>query len=209
MLGEINLSEYIVVILIMSVALAMDAFAVSITLGIDGATGSRRQRLKVATSFGFFQGLLFILGIISLTIVSGNVTTYNQYIAGVILIILGVRMIKETFEEDPDNCPHLVCQKKKCKQVRCLKTGKTNKVTFRLLVAFGIATSIDALAAGITYGLIYEQILFPLIAVSIVAFLLSYIGATFGKKLGCIIGNKANLIGGILIVFLGLKSIIF
>lgn len=201
--------EYIIVIGIMSVALAMDAFAVSITLGMDGATSSVRQRLKVATSFGFFQGLLFILGIVSLSIVSGNITTYNQYIAGIILIILGARMIKEIFEEEPDNCPHSVCQKKKCNQVKCLRTGKTNKITLRLLVAFGIATSIDALAAGITYGLIYEEVMFPLVCVSMVAFVLSYIGATFGKKLSYWIGNKANLFGGILIVLLGIKSIFF
>ena len=207
-MGEILLNDYIIVIITMSVALAMDAFAVSITDGRDGATGSIRQRLKVATSFGFFQGLLFILGIISLTIVSGNITTYNQYIAGVILIILGARMIKETFEEEPDNCPYPICQQKKCSQVKCLRTGKTNKITFRLLVMFGIATSIDALAAGITYGLIYEQIMLAVICISGVAFLLSYMGATFGRKLGHIIGNKANIFGGILIVILGIKSIL-
>ena len=200
-MGEILLNDYIIVIITMSVALAMDAFAVSITLGMDGATGSIRQRLKVATSFGFFQGLLFILGIISLTIVS-------EYIAGVILIILGARMIKETFEEEPDNCPYPICQQKKCSQVKCLRTGKTNKITFRLLVMFGIATSIDALAAGITYGLIYEQIMLAVICISGVAFLLSYMGATFGRKLGHIIGNKANIFGGILIVILGIKSIL-
>lgn len=208
-MGEIILGDYMIVISIMSVALAMDAFAVSITLGMDGATSSIRQRLKVATSFGFFQGLLFILGIISLTIVSGNITTYNQYIAGVILIILGVRMVKETFGEEPDNCPHPICQQKKCNQVKCLRTGKTNKITLRLLVIFGIATSIDALAAGITYGLIYEEVMVALICVSGVAFILSYMGATFGRKLGCMIGNKANLVGGVLIVILGIKSIFF
>lgn len=196
-----------VVIMMMSVALAMDAFAISITLGMDGATGSMIQRLKVATTFGFFQGLLFILGIISLSFVNGNITVYNQYIAGVILICLGIRMIKDTFEESPDNCPHPICQKDKCHQVKCLRTGKTNKLTFRLLVVFGIATSIDALAAGITYGLIYKEVMAALVCVSTVAFVLSYLGTTFGRKLGDMIGSKANLFGGLIILILGIKSI--
>ena len=83
--------------MIMSVALAMDAFAVAITLGMDGLAHTVRDRLKVSISFGFFQGLLFVIGIVSLKFVSGEITTYNHLIAGVILIILGVRMLKKGF----------------------------------------------------------------------------------------------------------------
>lgn len=88
--------------MIMSVALAMDAFAVAITLGMDGLAHTVRDRLKVSISFGFFQGLLFVIGIVSLKFVSGEITTYNHLIAGVILIILGVRMLKEAFESSKE-----------------------------------------------------------------------------------------------------------
>lgn len=198
-----------VVIMMMSIALAMDAFAISITLGMDGATQSMIQRLKVGITFGFFQGLLFILGIISLSFVNGDITVYNQYIAGVILICLGIGMIKDTFEKEPNSFPYPICQKNKCHQVKCLKTGKNNKLTFKLLVIFGIATSIDALAAGITYGLIYKEIITAVICISVVAFALSYIGTTFGRKLGNMIGSKANLFGGLILLLLGIKSIFF
>ena len=89
------MKDYLVVIMVMSVALAMDAFAVAITLGMNGSANRIRECLKVSLSFGFFQGLLFILGIVSLKFVSGQVTAYNRLIAGVILVILGVRMLKE------------------------------------------------------------------------------------------------------------------
>ena len=189
------MKEYIVVITVMSVALAMDAFAIAVTLGMDGTANTVSERLKVSTSFGFFQGLLFLLGIISLSLVSGDVTTYNHLIAGTILIILGVRMLKEAFEqpsevEIDDKIPY-----------------KKRKLTFKLLAMFGIATSIDALAAGITYGLIYEQLLIATLLIAAVAFILSYIGSTFGKKLGYMIGNKANILGGIMIILLGLKAL--
>lgn len=201
--------EYLIIIIVMAIALAMDAFAVSITLGMDGVARTLRQRLEVAISFGFFQGLLFILGIIILHFVSGSMTTYNSYIAGAILIILGIRMAREGFEVHDNVCPHGICQHKKCTEVRCLKTGKMKKLTLQLLVVYGIATSIDALASGITYGLIYDQILIPVICISSVAFVFSYLGASFGKILGHIIGNKANVLGGILLIFLGLQSVFF
>ena len=102
------MKEYLVVIMIMSVALAMDAFAVAITLGMDGLAHTVRDRLKVSISFGFFQGLLFVIGIVSLKFVSGEITTYNHLIAGVILIILGVRMLKEAFESSKENILNLM-----------------------------------------------------------------------------------------------------
>lgn len=204
-----GLNEDLIVVMVMAIALAMDAFAVSITLGMDGVAHTISQRLKVSVSFGFFQGLLFILGIISLYFVSGSITIYNHYIAGLILIVLGIRMTKEVTETHENMCPNPTCQYKKCKEVKCLKTGKMKKLTLKLLVFYGIATSIDALAAGITYGLIYKKILVPIICISGVAFCFSYVGTSFGKTLGHLIGNKANIFGGILLVILGLKSIFF
>lgn len=183
----------------MSVALAMDAFAVAITLGMDGTAHTVRDRLKVSTSFGFFQGLLFMIGVISLRFVSGDVTTYNHLIAGAILIILGVRMLKEAFEYSSEECL----------QEREIRLIKKRGLSFKVLAMFGIATSIDALAAGITYGLIYDRLLCATILITVVAFLFSYIGSTFGKKLGYIIGNKANIFGGIMIILLGIDALFF
>lgn len=185
--------------MIMSVALAMDAFAVAITLGMDGTAHTVRDRLKVSTSFGFFQGLLFVTGIISLRFVSGHITTYNHLIAGVILIILGVRMLKEGFEDSSGE--YL--------QERESQLIKKRGLSFKILAMFGIATSIDALAAGITYGLIYDWWMSATILITVVAFLFSYIGSTFGKKLGYIIGNKANIFGGIMIILLGIDALFF
>ena len=189
------MKEYLVVITVMSVALAMDAFAIAVTLGMDGTANTVSERLKVSTSFGFFQGLLFLVGIISLSLISGDVTAYNHLIAGTILIILGVRMLKEAFEQPSEV------------EIENTPPYKKRKLTFKLLAMFGVATSIDALAAGITYGLIYEQLLIATLLIAAVAFILSYIGSTFGKKLGYMIGNKANILGGIMIIILGLKAL--
>lgn len=189
------MKDYLVVIMVMSVALAMDAFAVAITLGMNGSANRIRERVKVSLSFGFFQGLLFILGIVSLKFVSGQVTAYNRLIAGVILVILGVRMLKEAFGE--------------YELYEEIESTKRKDLSFKLLAMFGIATSIDALAAGITYGLIYNELLLATVLVSAVAFIFSYIGSSFGKKLGYIIGNKATIFGGIIIILLGIDTLFF
>ncbi|MGL4372443.1 MAG: manganese efflux pump MntP family protein, partial [Turicibacter sp.] len=112
------MGEYILFIIVMAVALAMDAFAVAITLGMDGAARTIKARVKVASSFGVCQGILFLGGCISLHFVSGRLTTYNHYIAGGILIVLGIRMLRECVQEYEDTCPNPVCQQKKCKQVK-------------------------------------------------------------------------------------------
>ena len=185
--------------MIMSVALAMDAFAVAITLGMDGLAHTVRDRLKVSISFGFFQGLLSVIGIVSLKFVSGEITTYNHLIAGVILIILGVRMLKEAFESS----------KEEYIESHEMGFNKKKGLSLKLLAMFGIATSIDALAAGITYGLIYEQLILSTILIATIAFLFSYIGSTFGKTLGHMIGNKANIFGGVMIILLGVNALFF
>ena len=82
-------------------------------------------------------------------------------------------------------------------------------LALKLLAMFGIATSIDALAAGITYGLIYEQLILATILIATIAFLFSYIGSTFGKTLGHMIGNKANIFGGVMIILLGVNALFF
>ncbi|MCU7205431.1 MULTISPECIES: manganese efflux pump MntP family protein [unclassified Turicibacter] len=193
------MNNYLVIVMLMSIALAMDAFAVSVTLGMDGMAHRWGNRLKIAGTFGFFQGLLFILGLLSLRFVSGEVTVYNHLIAGAILIVLGVRMIKEALDKSGEG--YIEVSEKKLSQ------GK--QLSFKVIAAFGIVTSIDALAAGITYGLIYDFFIVAVLCVSFVALFLSYIGLTFGKKLGSLIGNKANILGGLMVILLGMHAIFF
>ncbi|BEH91963.1 putative manganese efflux pump MntP [Turicibacter faecis] len=193
------MNNYLVIVMLMSIALAMDAFAVSVTLGMDGMAHRWGNRLKIAGTFGFFQGLLFILGLLSLRFVSGEVTVYNHLIAGAFLIVLGVRMIKEALDKSGEG--YIEVSEKKLSQ------GK--QLSFKVIAAFGIVTSIDALAAGITYGLIYDFFIVAVLCVSFVALFLSYIGLTFGKKLGSLIGNKANILGGLMVILLGMHAIFF
>ena len=192
------MKEYLVVIMIMSVALAMDAFAVAITLGMDGLAHTVRDRLKVSISFGFFQGLLFVIGIVSLKFVSGEITTYNHLIAGVILIILGVRMLKEAFESS----------KEEYIESHEMGFNKKKGLSLKLLAMFGIATSIDALAVGVTFAFLNVSIMEACLIIGCTTFVLSVIGVVVGNFFGTRYKRKAEIAGGVILILIGLKILL-
>jgi len=183
------MAGYFLITSLMAIALAMDAFTVAVTCGMDGTIRTMGQRIKTALIFGFFQGLLFAVGIVLYQILSGEVTKYNSLVAGIILLTLGVHSLFNSFQA---------------------QTGLERKnFSFGVLCVLGIATSIDALAAGITFNLIYNNTSEAIIIVGLIGTLLTYAGAAFGMKIGHRIGNKANVIGGLVIISLGIKSLFF
>lgn len=100
------------------------------------------------------------MGLLSLRFVSGEVTTYNHLIAGVILLILGIRMLREALDGSTNGC--MESHEKELNQ--------SKRLPFKVITAFGIVTSIDALAAGITYGLIYDEFILVTLCVTLIAF---------------------------------------
>lgn len=204
------MTQLVISVLFLSVALAMDAFAVSISMGMGGTAYHRKDRYAIATTFGLFQALMFGLGFLAVGFFSQEMTQFNQFLAVILLAILGVKMIRDGFEEQLNDCQHETCQFETCNEDVCLRTGKKRRLSLKMLVVFGIATSIDAFAAGLSFGLIYSQVetgVFAMIAIGIITFVLSLAGAFFGKKLETMIGNRANIIGGIILILLGIQSL--
>jgi len=134
---------------------------------------------------------------------------YNQYIAVILLFILGIKMIKDSFSNQEGLCPHHICLDINCGNTKCTKTGQYRILTFKLLLIYGIATSIDALAGGISFGLIYTEINLAVFFITLITLVLSYIGTVFGLKIKHLIGNNSNFIGGLILVFLAIKSLFF
>ncbi|MGL5295425.1 MAG: manganese efflux pump MntP family protein [Culicoidibacterales bacterium] len=200
----------IITVLFLSLALAMDAFAVSISMGMGGTAYHKRDRYAIATTFGLFQALMFGIGFIAVGFFSQELTTFNQFIAVVLLCILGIKMIRDGFEEQENNCAHETCNYESCHEDICLRTGKKRRLSLQTLIVFGVATSIDAFAAGLSFGLIYSQDavgLISMIFIGLITFILALAGAFFGGKLEKLIGNRANIIGGIILILLGVASL--
>lgn len=172
-------------ILIISVSLAMDAFTVSIGQGIIHKKNRLKLALKAAGSFGFFQVIMPFIGWMLGYLISG-IEDYDHWIAFGLLGIAGGRMIYEA-------------RKDELKKSKSLSLG-----AFELFI-LSIATSIDALIVGFSLSLLKVDLVMPLIMFGSITFLFSIIGIFIGNKLGTILGNKAEIAGGVLLIAIGVK----
>jgi len=179
----------ITAIVFLGVGLAMDAFAVSVTSGMVIKKLMLRNILKIGLFFGFFQALMPLLGWLIGSYTKNLIVSFDHWIAFAILSLIGIKMIYESTkpgEEKKQNDP------------------LQNKV----LLMLAIATSIDALAAGLSLALLEVSIILAIIIVGLITFVLSSFGVVIGKRFGGIFNKKAGLIGGIFLILIGIKTLL-
>ena len=175
--------------IIIAIALAMDAFSVSITKGFTIKNIKKQEILWLGLFFGGFQTLMPFLGWIAGIQLQNFISIVAPWVAFILLSLIGVKMIYESINKNEED-----------------KIGDT--FSFKELTLLAIATSIDAFAVGITFALLNTPILIPLITIGIVSFVLSLIGINIGKKLGSFFGDKFEIIGGIVLILLGIKILL-
>lgn len=170
-----------------AIALAMDAFAVAIATGVALKTVSHRQTFRLAWHFGLFQALMPILGWYLGATVRSYIEAYDHWIAFVLLGYIGYKMIKEAFEEDDDT-----------------KGDPTKGMT---LIILSIATSIDALAVGLSLSMLGLSVWWPALIIGVVALLFTGAGLHIGKTAGQAksISKYAELLGGAVLICIGIK----
>lgn len=115
-------------------------------------------------------------------------------------------MIKESLDNDVNTCAYEDCYG--CKKNRCLKTGEYRFLTVKILLIYGTSTSIDSYVSGVSFYWKLDNLLYATLSIGLITFFFSFIGSAFGMKMKRIVGNKANLIGGIILILLAIKSII-
>lgn len=194
----------LVSILLTGFALSMDAFAVSVTKGMSLRKSSKKISIKIAAFFGLFQGGMPLLGWFLGLSFQNYIKSIDHWIALILLSILGFKMIYE-FLENP-------CTK--CNENSSL-TSKTNltlnnqssidNISNKELTSLAIATSIDALAIGVSFAFLNVNIISSSIIIAIVTFIICLIGVSTGKKIGCLFKNYAELVGGLLLIFIGIS----
>ena len=180
---------------LLAIGLAMDCLAVSIASGIILKRIQWRPMLVMAFFFGLFQAIMPLLGWLGASTFSHLIESVDHWIAFAILAFLGGRMIKESFKEE--DC----CQ-------------RFNPASLKVVITMAIATSIDALAIGVSFAFLgiksCSSILYPVGIIGFVSFLMSLIGLIFGIRFGCGIARKlrAELWGGIILILIGSKILI-
>ncbi|MBU0729108.1 MAG: manganese efflux pump MntP family protein [Proteobacteria bacterium] len=175
-------------ILLIALALAVDAFSVALAAGISLPEVGHRHTFRLSWHFGLFQGLMNILGWAAGLSIRNFIESYAHWVAFILLAIVGVRMIIEARRDKQD-------------------ASKTDPTRGKMLVFLSIATSIDSLAVGISFSLLQISIWIPALVIGIVAALFTAVGLHLGNYAKSLtrIGSWAEVMCGFLLIFLGLK----
>ena len=171
-------------------ALSMDAFAVSVTKGMTLRKINILISLKIAFLFGLFQGLMPLLGWFAGIRFQSYITAVDHWIALFLLSFIGLKMIFEAYEDI--NNPELT--------VTC-----DGEISNKDLIILSIATSIDALAIGISYAFLNVNIASLCLSIGIITFIICFLGVMIGKFLGPIFKNYSQIIGGIILILIGIN----
>jgi putative Mn2+ efflux pump MntP len=174
-------------ILLIAIGLAMDAFAVSMAHGMAIQNRKVATGLIMAVSFGAFQAFMPVLGWLAGLSFIELISGFDHWVAFGLLAFIGGKMIYSA---------------------RGSKEEKEAKLTVPILLILSVATSIDALAVGLSFSLLRVSITIPVIAIGVVAFILSFAGFNFGNKLGKFFKRKVKVIGGIVLIAIGIKILL-
>ena len=173
--------------ILIAIALAMDAFSVSLTKGFTQKHIKTNQIFYYGLFFGFFQFMMPILGFYFGALISEFIASIASIVGFILLLAIGLNMIRESLQDDDEI---------------------TDNFSFSEVTLLAIATSIDAFAVGLTYALLNESILIPSIIIGIVAFLFSIIGVLLGKKIGNYFGGRFQILGGVILILIGIKILL-
>lgn len=178
---------------LLAVALAMDCFSVSLSCGIVQKRMGR-QILAMALAFGFFQALMPFIGWVAIDLLSEQIVSFDHWIAFVLLLFLGGRMIWNGFKSSDDGTPHF---------------NPSRPLT---ILTLAVATSIDALAVGFSFSGMGIRTLadaaVPLLVIGLVSAVMSVIGKYIGVSIGHRIKFPAEPIGGLILVIIGVKTLV-
>ena len=183
----------IISIILVGIGLAMDAFSVSVTEGIILKRPRPSHICKIALFFGGFQFLMPCIGYLLGSAFAKYITAFDHYIAFVLLGFIGGKMLYEAIAEKDDEDEDI-----------------KNPISFKTLTILAIATSIDALAVGVTFATVPLAIHVTLASalIGIVTYAISAGGVYIGSKFGNLLGKKAEILGGLVLIGIGAKILI-
>lgn len=173
---------------LLCIGLAMDAFAVSVCKGISMKKMNWKKAIIIGLYFGGFQALMPTIGYFLGAAFQSLITSIDHWIAFILLGIIGGGMIKESFGDDEEN--------------------RNDDVSFKTMIVLAIATSIDALAIGITFAFLNVNLVLAISLIGIITFILSVFGTKIGNRFGNKYEKKAEFLGGVILVLLGIKILL-
>jgi putative Mn2+ efflux pump MntP len=176
-------------VLIIAIGLSADCFAVALSSSIATKHFALSRFFRFPLAFGIFQALMVILGWLAGRVVIDFIAAYDHWLAFGLLVFIGGRMIWESFHE---------------------KSGEKakNYSGWLTLLALSIATSIDALAVGLSFAFLEVDIAVASATIGITAFIITIIGQLIGNRVGSLVGKRAEIVGGVILIGIGIKILL-
>lgn len=181
----------IVELFFIALGLSMDAFAVALCKGLNMRVYNRKYSFLIAGFFGGFQALMPLLGWLLGTQFARYIRDFDHWVAFGLLAFIGGKMVYESFKKED-----------------CCCAREQESFDFKELIMLSVATSIDALAAGITFAFLQVNIFGAVLLIGAVTFILSASGVAIGNRFGIRYKNKAELIGGLALILMGIKILL-
>jgi putative Mn2+ efflux pump MntP len=178
-------------IILIAFGLSMDAFAVSITLGLSVKKPGIKETMIPGIYFGFFQALMPTIGFFAGFYFTSIVKNFEHWIAFILLGLIGGKMIKDSLSKDAED-----------------NEENENVFKFTKMIILAIATSIDALAVGVTLAIYKVNILMAAIIIGLITFFVSMCGVRIGNVFGIKFKSRAEFVGGAVLILLGIKFIV-
>lgn len=175
-------------LLLLAIGLSMDAFAVSVCKGLASKEHYLKTGVVCGLWFGFFQALMPLIGWLLGCTVSEYVEKFSPFIAFGLLAFLGIKMIVEAFKDEDE--------------------PSESSLGFKVMITFAFATSIDALAAGLSLAAMDANIWIAILLIGIITCIISFFGSAIGAKVGTKLKSKAEIAGGVILILIGLKVLL-
>ncbi len=180
------------VIFPIALGLAMDAFSVALATSVRLRGVSRRQVFRFAFHFGLFQAFMPLAGWWAGRLVEGFVRSWAHWIAFALLVVIGLRAVSEALGRDPEDD----------------EACGTDPTRGWSLVALSLATSIDAMAVGLSFAFLQLDVAFACLVIGLVTAGLTFLGMVFGARIGNRFGPRVEVLGGLVLIAIGLKIVL-
>ena len=171
---------------LIGIGLSMDCFAVSLAIGTTTKTRLIFAATIIALFFGAFQAGMAVIGWVAGVSLIGLISAYDHWIAFILLAIVGGKMILEGVRGGDDE-------------------AHVEVIRIVPVIVLSVATSIDALAVGVSFGVLQRAVLIPALIIGIICFGISFAGVMLGERLEKYLGNKMEIFGGIILILIGIR----
>lgn len=193
-------------IFMMGIGLSMDAFAVALAKGMNLRKNLTKNAMKIAIFFGVFQGVMPLIGWWAGRYFESYIKSFDHWIAFILLGIIGGKMIYESVKGENE-------EDIKCDEIKEEVSVDTNieeneELNNKNLIILAIATSIDALAVGVSFAFLSVNIAPAITIIGLITFTLCIIAVLIGKKIGGLLQKYAEIIGGVILILIGTKILI-